>query len=168
MPMDNLQPKKLQKRYQRLMALTLLFTGNISVPGLASFHSFYLYSIVYFLNPYFSLLTGLNLWAAAEQRRWFDSNSANSLEISANASKEGPTLLLEEPPNNFLHRILVLDTNMGIYVYSIIIGGVFLLGHLRALQFYGICTGASEKLHEKMFQAVLRAPIKFFDKNSVG
>ncbi len=63
---------------------------------------------------------------------------------------------------------LMLDTNMGIYVYSILIGAVCIFGYLRALKFHGICTGASKKLHAKMFQAVLRTPIAFFDKNPVG
>lgn len=62
----------------------------------------------------------------------------------------------------------VLDTMMGIYVYSILIGGVFVFGYLRAMHFHWICTGASEKLHDTMFRAIIRAPIEFFDKNPVG
>ena len=56
----------------------------------------------------------------------------------------------------------------GTYVYSGILGGAFIFAGLSTVQFYVMCTVSSMKLHNQMFNAVLRSPMSFFDKNSVG
>ncbi len=56
----------------------------------------------------------------------------------------------------------------GTYVYSGILGGAFIFAGLSTVQFYVMCTVSSMKLHNQMFNAVLRSPMSFFDKNPVG
>ena len=100
----------------------------------------------------------LNLWTAAERTR----NSNFRLNISSYDEERVNTT------NVLTKDTWVLDTTTGIYVYSILIGCVFIFGFLRALQFFFICSTASVKLYDNMFQAVIRAPVQFFDKNPVG
>ena len=38
----------------------------------------------------------------------------------------------------------------------------------KAVFSYVICLNASRNLHDKMFKAILRAPVLFFDTNPVG
>lgn len=63
---------------------------------------------------------------------------------------------------------LDLSTHQRIRIYSIIVAGATLIVTLRAALSYQICLSASRNLHNKMFKAVLRAPILFFDTNPIG
>ncbi|XP_069104134.1 ATP-binding cassette sub-family C member 4-like isoform X2 [Argopecten irradians] len=61
-----------------------------------------------------------------------------------------------------------VDTHQNIYIFSGIIGAVFLFGILRALMFFKVAVDASMNLHNSMFNRLLRVPIMFFDTNPVG
>ena len=103
----------------------------------------------------------LNMWTEAEKVRF------NTL-ISYTESTES---YLDVEGGNYTfpsNDTWVMDTSTGIYVYSALIASVFLFGFMRAVQFFVICTAASCKLYDNMFNAVIRAPISFFDKNPVG
>lgn len=90
----------------------------------------------------------LNIWTNAEQIR------------AANLTQ--PT---EEPVKSWEEEV---DTYTGIYVYSILICGVFVFSLIRTIHFFLICMLSSIKLHNQMFDAVIRAPLVFFDRNPVG
>ena len=61
-----------------------------------------------------------------------------------------------------------LTTNQRIGIYGgIVFGSVFLVMTRSVLSFL-ICIAASHNLHKKMFRAILRAPVLFFDTNPVG
>jgi len=112
----------------------------------------------------------LNLWTSAERARHHTLNSGiiSSIPSNINSTTEGNASLTAGLHTTTFENEWVLDRNTGIYVYSILIGGVIIFGFLRATHFYGISTGASIRLHGNMFQAVIRAPVQFFDKNPVG
>ena len=65
----------------------------------------------------------------------------------------------------------MVDTSMG-EIYMIIYGGLvvatLVLSFIRVLLFFHVTVNASEKLHSHMFDAVIRAPIYFFDTNPIG
>lgn len=61
-----------------------------------------------------------------------------------------------------------IDSHRNIYIFTGIIGGVFIFGMMRALLFFKIAVDASQQLHNNMFTRILRAPISFFDTNPVG
>ena len=61
-----------------------------------------------------------------------------------------------------------VDTNMGVYIYSILIGLLLVFSFIRCFQFATICIGSSIKLHDQMLKAVVQSPISFFNHNSVG
>ena len=57
-------------------------------------------------------------------------------------------------------------------IYMITYGGLvaitLVLSFLRALLFFHVLVTSSAKLHSNMFNAVIRAPIYFFDTNPTG
>ncbi len=61
-----------------------------------------------------------------------------------------------------------VDTNTGIMVYAILIGSFFLASMIRSILFFIRCMFSSIKLHNQMFQAIIRAPMLFFERNSAG
>ena len=63
---------------------------------------------------------------------------------------------------------LDLTTNERIGIYGAILAGTILITLLKGLFGYITCLNASRNLHNKMFSAILRAPILFFDTNPVG
>ena len=58
--------------------------------------------------------------------------------------------------------VLFLDQTTW-YIYSAMVGGVFVLSIIRASLFFAITLRSSERLHQKMVVSVLQAPITFFD-----
>jgi len=61
-----------------------------------------------------------------------------------------------------------IDTTTGIYVYSALIGCLLVFSIARGIHFFIICMVSSIKLHDQMFQALIRTPLSFFDSNPVG
>ena len=61
-----------------------------------------------------------------------------------------------------------IDTKTGIYVYSIMIGALFIFTMIRTTHFFLMCMASSVKLHNKMFESIIRAKLVFFDQNPVG
>jgi ABC-type multidrug transport system fused ATPase/permease subunit len=55
-----------------------------------------------------------------------------------------------------------------LYVYIGIVVLLVVMAQIRSLGFFRICMKASVELHGRMFQSVLRTPVKFFDDNPVG
>lgn len=104
----------------------------------------------------------LKLWTAAERTR----NSNATLNLIRITTSNDEVMMTNV--TLFSKDTWVLDTTTGIYVYSILIGCVFLFGFLRALQFFFICSKASLKLYDTMFRTIISAPVQFFDKNPVG
>ena len=58
------------------------------------------------------------------------------------------------------------ETNLTIH--SGLVAASFILGIIRAYIFFLICLRCSERLHDKMVVALLKAPVFFFDSNPVG
>ena len=53
-------------------------------------------------------------------------------------------------------------------IYSGLVGTAFILSVTRSAVFFYVCVNAARILHNRMFGAVLRAPIRFFDTNPIG
>lgn len=65
-------------------------------------------------------------------------------------------------------RIEDMDTYTGIYVFTGLTAGVFIFSIIRTVHLFVTCILSSIKLHNDMFQAIIRAPLQFFDENPVG
>jgi len=55
-----------------------------------------------------------------------------------------------------------------LYIYGYLVGGAFLLSVARAVVCLNVLINSSKNLHSTMISAVLKAPVLFFDTNSVG
>ena len=53
-------------------------------------------------------------------------------------------------------------------IYGAITVASIIINFIRITLFYLICINASRVLHNRMFGAIIRAPIRFFDSNSSG
>ena len=53
-------------------------------------------------------------------------------------------------------------------IYSGLVGTASILSVTRSVLFYYVCVNAAKVLHNRMFGAVLRAPIRFFDTSPIG
>jgi len=62
----------------------------------------------------------------------------------------------------------MIDQNTGTYVYSVLIGSLIVFAFIRSIHFFVICMKSSVKLHDEMFQAVVHAPMSFFDQHPIG
>lgn len=89
----------------------------------------------------------LNLWTNAEQLR---ANSTTSGNVTEQSWQEE------------------IDTTTGIYVYSILVLGVFIFSLIRTVHLFFMCLFSSVKLHNEMFHSIIRSPLLFFDRNPVG
>ncbi|XP_065913909.1 ATP-binding cassette sub-family C member 4-like isoform X2 [Dysidea avara] len=61
-----------------------------------------------------------------------------------------------------------LTTHQRIGIFGAIVTGALMISVLKGLFAFITCLNASRNLHNKMFSAILRAPILFFDTNPVG
>ncbi len=61
-----------------------------------------------------------------------------------------------------------IDTYTGMYVFTGMVFGVFLFSLIRTIHFSVMFMSSSVTLHNKMFHAVIRAQLHFFDYNPVG
>ena len=61
-----------------------------------------------------------------------------------------------------------IDTTTGVYVYSGLIVGLVIMTMIYTIHFFVICMSASIKLHNNMFQSIIRAQLVFFDHNPLG
>merc|ERR1712071_24632 len=112
----------------------------------------------------------LTLWTNAEESRYLRSigsakmnltnfNTTQSRSIDTNSTYEATTRL------DWIQNI---DTATGVYVYSILIGSFFIFTMIRTVHFFLICMSSSIKLHNNMFESIIRAKLVFFDQNPVG
>ena len=53
-------------------------------------------------------------------------------------------------------------------IYAALVFAVLTFGLSRAFLFFRVALESSKRLHGKMFSAIIRAPMYFFDTNSIG
>lgn len=107
----------------------------------------------------------LTLWTNSEERR-----AHFNWTISENSTESGESDQLHnnETASSIAQSLDNIDTYMGITVFSGMVAGVFVFSLVRTIHFFILCMNSSVGLHNKMFQAIIRAPLQFFDHNPVG
>ncbi|XP_032678119.1 multidrug resistance-associated protein 4-like [Odontomachus brunneus] len=111
---------------------------------------FIITQIVVSLNDYFVPI----LLNAEEKRRYLANlESSNRTTVSANATS--------------------LDTDIWpmttyIYIYTGIVLSIFIVAIIRSWFLYNTCTMCNQRLHNLMFNALIRTGMRFFDTNSSG
>ena len=84
--------------------------------------------------------------------------------LRADCSTTNVTLL----GNGTLRSSCFLSTNQRIGIYAGTTAAAIFLNFARSITFYFLCVNASRVLHNRMFAAILRAPVLFFDTNPIG
>lgn len=70
--------------------------------------------------------------------------------------------------NDTVRSTCLLTPSQRIGIYTITTSVAVLLNFARAILFYFICLRASYILHNRMFSAVMRTFVQFFDNNPAG
>ena len=60
------------------------------------------------------------------------------------------------------------DLSYHIIIYTVITATIFVFGLINALWMFHVMVSASKNLHNRMFAAIVRCPVMFFDTNPVG
>ena len=99
----------------------------------------------------------LSTWTKAEQLRATPTQPAlHSTENNNATVAKGLDILLE------------MDTYTGVYGFTILAVSGFVLSMARSIHFFIIFLKASIRLHDTMFQSIVRSPLLFFDRNPIG
>ncbi len=53
-------------------------------------------------------------------------------------------------------------------IYGALVGSLVILGITRAILFFFVSLKSSKNLHGRMVRSALRAPVRFYDTNSIG
>ena len=61
-----------------------------------------------------------------------------------------------------------IEIEKGVYIYIGLIGGTFFFTATSTVLFFVMCTMSAVKLHNNMFNAIVRSPMSFFDQNPSG
>ncbi|XP_068428332.1 ATP-binding cassette sub-family C member 4-like [Clinocottus analis] len=61
-----------------------------------------------------------------------------------------------------------LDLDLYLGVYAGLTASSVVFGFLRSLVFFNVLVSSAQSLHNKMFNAILRTPVHFFDINPIG
>ncbi|KAJ6222676.1 hypothetical protein RDWZM_001221 [Blomia tropicalis] len=73
-----------------------------------------------------------------------------------------------EKEQSIENMIKDLDRNQCIYVFSGLVGALFIFSLVRTTIFFTICMKSSINLHNTLFECLIRAPVTFFDTNPIG
>lgn len=67
-----------------------------------------------------------------------------------------------------LKRDDILPINTYIYLYTVLVLSIFIIGLFRAVSFYAVCLRSSLQLYNMVFKALIQTSMRFFDTNSSG
>ncbi|KAL1513745.1 hypothetical protein ABEB36_003115 [Hypothenemus hampei] len=100
-------------------------------------------------------------------------NASSIINLNNSTAKtpfENSSMYANETNANFFGKVINLDpvTCNYIYIYSGLILASIILTTTRSTLFMTVCMKASKALHNKMFNCILKAPMKFFDTNPCG
>ena len=90
----------------------------------------------------------LSLWIKAEQIR-------NSYSVNQNSSL-------------YLSWVDRIDNRTSIYIFSGLVGGLVVFSMISGITFFFLTLSSSSALHSRMFRAVIRSPLHFFEQIPIG
>lgn len=73
-----------------------------------------------------------------------------------------------EKSHNLIQNYETKSRFFYILTYSVLVWSIFIIGLVRSFTFYSICISCSQRLHDYMFSALIRARMRFFDTNPSG
>ncbi|XP_046392416.1 ATP-binding cassette sub-family C member 4-like [Ischnura elegans] len=94
--------------------------------------------------------------------------SSFSLSMENYTVEENSTYTTEIPDLEGNHLYDIFTTDICIYVYSALVLGCIVISLTRSVAFFYVCMRASTRLHDRMFSAITRATMRFFNTNPSG
>jgi ABC-type multidrug transport system fused ATPase/permease subunit len=100
-------------------------------------------------------------WTTQEELRTF---YEGKIQLGTQTMASNSTIEFEY--NRNLHGIF--DTYTYLYIYTGIVGTLFIVTIIRSFIFYKFCMRCSSNLHNSMFNSIIRTSMRFFDTNPSG
>lgn len=69
---------------------------------------------------------------------------------------------------NIINKEDLWSQEIYIYVYTILVLSIFVVGIARSISFFTICVRSSQRLHNMVFKALIQTSMRFFDTNPSG
>ncbi|XP_011505092.1 PREDICTED: multidrug resistance-associated protein 4-like isoform X1 [Ceratosolen solmsi marchali] len=106
----------------------------------------------------------LGFWTRKEEER------LRNFIIDTNSSSCMTTQMIENMENTWFYKKykLYLNISTTVFIYTILIVGSIVMSTVKNILFCKVCMNASKTLHNAMFSALLKAPMRFFDVNPSG
>lgn len=70
--------------------------------------------------------------------------------------------------SKIMDRDQIYSQEFYVIASSVIVFSIFVIGIIRSFSFYSICLKSSQRLHDRIFSALIRASMRFFDTNPSG
>ncbi|GJQ84115.1 hypothetical protein Trydic_g12088 [Trypoxylus dichotomus] len=127
----------------------------------------------------------ITFWVNLEQFR-FDRNLKTNSNLNTSSTENNSSTynfkqasdslfnstfdLLKQPANDTtnLYSLFDFDRDTCIYIYSGITLATIVISLARSFAFFKTCMRASRRLHDKMFESITRATMRFFNTNPSG
>uniref|UniRef100_A0A671PXA5 Cystic fibrosis transmembrane conductance regulator n=1 Tax=Sinocyclocheilus anshuiensis TaxID=1608454 RepID=A0A671PXA5_9TELE len=93
----------------------------------------------------------LSYWATEQEKLDFHSSYTNS------SNSTNGTITTQE-----------LNLNFYLGIYAGLTGATIIFGFMRSLFMFNALVSSAETLHSRMFNSILRTPVRFFDINPIG
>ncbi|XP_050968338.1 multidrug resistance-associated protein 4 [Labeo rohita] len=96
----------------------------------------------------------LSYWATEQEKLDFPSFNFNSTN--------------DTNGNNSINATQELNLHFYLGIYAGLTGATIIFGFMRCLMMFNALVSSAETLHNRMFNSILRTPVRFFDINPIG
>uniref|UniRef100_A0A8C7R1C3 Cystic fibrosis transmembrane conductance regulator n=1 Tax=Oncorhynchus mykiss TaxID=8022 RepID=A0A8C7R1C3_ONCMY len=115
---------------------------------------------------------GAETESRSPRSRTLSQNSVVSHTSSIRSVKDGTDQLPAEPVQTIVEESRSEGTiGVGLYVKYLkagLTGATLIFGFARSLMMFNVLVKAAQSLHNRMFNSILRTPVRFFDINPIG
>nr|XP_039258782.1 multidrug resistance-associated protein 4-like [Styela clava] len=119
--------------------------------------------VLYIMNDWW-----LSKWTTS-YKDYLSNLSSNNPDFSSGSGQNEPSEVFNSTTSfTSVNNKNTFDSSYYIKIYAVLSSMVLLIVLLRANLHFYICVTSGIHMHKKMFEAILRAPIRFFDTNPAG
>ncbi|XP_077965941.1 ATP-binding cassette sub-family C member 4-like isoform X2 [Styela clava] len=119
--------------------------------------------VLYIMNDWW-----LSKWTTSYENH-LSNLSSNDRDFSSGSGQNEPSEVFNSTTSfTSVNNTNTFDSSYYMKIYAVLSTMVFLIVLLRANLHFYICVTSGIQMHKKMFEAILRAPIRFFDTNPAG
>nr|XP_039260100.1 multidrug resistance-associated protein 4-like isoform X1 [Styela clava] len=119
--------------------------------------------VLYIMNDWW-----LSKWTTSYEN-YLSNFSSNNPDFSSGSGQNEPSEVFNSTTSyTSVNNTNTFDSRYYMKIYAVLSAMVFSIVFLRANLHFYICVTSGIHMHKKMFEAILRAPIRFFDTNPAG